>query len=103
MKKVTIKAMREWIKTLEENRYRKVYYPDARRVAWFVNNNTMREMDMPETMLKKWKLAEYKREKYLAQKYIDEILSKKEKENITESVLRRFIRKELLRYGKKKK
>ena len=27
-----------WMKKLEENRYKKVYNSDARRVAWMVNN-----------------------------------------------------------------
>ena len=87
MKRVTIKEMRKWIKGLEENRYRKVYYPDARRVAFFVNNSTLKETDMPDTMQKKYKLAEYKREKFLAKKYIDEKL------NIKESQLRQLISK----------
>ena len=89
MKRVTIKEIRRWIKSLEENRYRKVYYPDARRVAFFVNNNTLKETDMPETMQKKYKIAEYKREKFLAKKYMKEVLSQK----INESKLRELIQR----------
>ena len=89
MKRITIKEIRKWIKSLEESRYRKVYYPDARRVAWFVNNSTLKETDMPETMLKKWKLAEYRREKFLAKKYMKEVLSQK----INESKLRELIQR----------
>ena len=89
MKRITIKEIRKWIKSLEESRYRKVYYPDARRVAWFVNNSTLKETDMPETMLKKWKLAEYRREKFLAQKYMREVLNQK----INESKLRKLIQR----------
>ena len=89
MKRITIKEIRKWIKSLEESRYRKVYYPDARRVAWFINNSTLKETDMPETMLKKWKLAEYRREKFLAKKYIKEILNQK----INESKLRKLIQR----------
>jgi len=89
MKKVTIKEIRKWIKGLEENRYRKVYYPDARRVAFFVNNSTLKETDMPETMQKKYKMAEYKREKFLAKKYMKEVLSQK----INESKLRKLIQR----------
>ena len=89
MKRVTIKEIRKWLKGLEENRYRKVYYPDARRVAFFVNNNTLKETDMPENMQKKYKMAEYKREKFLAKKYMREVLSKK----INESKLRELIQR----------
>jgi len=89
MKRVTIKEIKKWIKSLEENRYRKVYYPDARRVAFFVNNSTLRETDMPETMQKKYKMAEYKREKFLAKKYMKEVLNQK----INESRLRKLIQR----------
>ena len=89
MKRITIKEIRKWIKSLEESRYRKVYYPDARRVAWFVNNSTLKETDMPESMVKKWKLAEYRREKFLAKKYMREVLNQK----INESRLRKLIQR----------
>ncbi len=89
MKRITIKEIRKWIKSLEESRYRKVYYPDARRVAWFVNNSTLKEADMPESMVKKWKLAEYRREKFLAKKYMREVLNQK----INESKLRELIQR----------
>ena len=89
MKRITIKEIRKWIKSLEESRYRKVYYPDARRVAWFVNNSTLKEADMPESMIKKWKLAEYRREKFLAKKYMREVLNQK----INESRLRKLIQR----------
>ena len=89
MKRITIKEIRKWIKSLEESRYRKVYYPDARRVAWFVNNSTLKETDMPESMVKKWKLAEYRREKFLAKKYMREVLNQK----INESKLRELIQR----------
>ena len=89
MKRITIKEIRKWIKSLEESRYRKVYYPDARRVAWFVNNSTLKETDMPESMIKKWKLAEYRREKFLAKKYMREVLNQK----INESKLRELIQR----------
>ena len=33
MKRVTVKEKRTWLKTLEENRYRRLVNADARRVA----------------------------------------------------------------------
>ena len=69
--RVTIKEIRRWMKTLEENRYRKIVNADARRVAWFVNNSLSEDYDtMPESMRKKWVKAEYKKERYLAKEFI---------------------------------
>jgi len=71
MKKVTIKEIRTWLKTLEENRYKKVYMADARRVAWLVNNNLSEDYStMPKSIMKKWSKAQYGRERYLAKEYI---------------------------------
>ena len=67
MKKVTVQKIKEWMKTLEENRYKKVYNSDARRVAWLVNNNLAEDYDeMPKSIRKKWSEAKYGRERYLA-------------------------------------
>ena len=55
MKRVTVKEIRRFMKTLEENRYRKLVIADARRVAWFVNNSMSEEYDlMPNSLRKKW-------------------------------------------------
>ena len=77
MNKVTIKEIRRWMKTLEENRYRKIVNADARRVAWLVNNNLAEDYDMmPKTIRKKWPQAQYGKERYLAKKFME---SKKDK------------------------
>ena len=50
-KKTTVKEIAKWMKTLEENRYRRLVQADARRIAWFVNNNMSEEYDsMPDSM-----------------------------------------------------
>ena len=98
MNRVKIKEIKRWMKTLEENRYKKIVGADINRVAWFVNNK-MTEQGMPSRIAKVWRHTEYGREKYLAKKYIDEVLSKKE--NITESVLRKLIRKEIKKLEQK--
>ena len=59
-----------WMKKLEENRYKKVYNSDARRVAWMVNNEGRKSDEMPESMKKKWTKAQYGRERYLAKEFI---------------------------------
>ena len=71
MKRVTVKEIRTWLKTLEENRYRRLVNADARRVAWFVNNQLSDNYDtMPKTLRKKWSEAKYGKERYLAEKYL---------------------------------
>jgi|TARA_Y100000310_G_scaffold96543_1_gene94280 hypothetical protein len=86
VKRITIKEIKKWFKSLEENRYKKTYYADARRVAHFINNG-LNEADLPESMKKKWKFAEYKREKYLANKYIKERLQEDLREAIRKEIL----------------
>ena len=38
-RKCTVKEIKQWCKSLEENRYKKTYNSDARRVSWMVNNS----------------------------------------------------------------
>ena len=86
MKKVSVKTIKEFMKTLEENRYKKIYTADARRVAWFVNNELSEDYEnMPAYMSKRWSNAEYKNERHIAEKYLKSI-----KQN--ERVIRQFIR-----------
>ena len=59
-----------WMKKLEENRYKKVYNSDARRVAWMVNNEGRTLDEMPISMKKKWSKAQYGRERYLATEFL---------------------------------
>ena len=69
-RRFTVKEVRMWMKKLEENRYKKVYNSDARRVAWMVNNEGVELSEMPKSMSKKWTKAQYGRERYLANEYI---------------------------------
>ena len=76
-KKTTVKEIKQWMKKLEENRYRKVVNADARRVAWLVNNNLAEDYDeMPKSIRKKWSEAKYGRERYLANEFIKHLESK---------------------------
>ena len=95
--KTTVKEIKKWMKTLEENRYKKTYQSDARRVSWFVNNNLSEDYEsMPSSMRKKWDKATYSRVRFLAKEYIKH-LKLKEKENKqklkVENVIRLYIRK----------
>ena len=58
-RRFTVKEVRMWMKKLEENRYKKVYNSDARRVAWMVNNEGVSLDEMPMSMKKKWTKAQY--------------------------------------------
>ena len=54
-RKTTVKEVKQWMRTLEENRYKKTYASDARRVSWLVNNNLSEDYEsMPVSMKKKW-------------------------------------------------
>ena len=70
MRRYTVKEVRMWMKKLEENRYKKVYNSDARRVAWMVNNEGVELSEMPKSMSKKWTKAQYGRERYLATEFL---------------------------------
>ena len=94
MKKAKVKEIKTWMKTLEENRYRKIVNADARRVAWLVNNNLAEDYDlMPKSIRKKWPKAAYGRERYLAKEFI-----KAQKIKLKEQKLRHKIR-EIIKEG----
>jgi hypothetical protein len=87
-RKYTIKEVRMWMKKLEENRYKKVYNSDARRVSWMVNHMGESLDNMPKSMKKKWTKAQYGRERYLAKEFL-----KSKSEQLAEQKLRKTIRR----------
>jgi len=86
-RRFTVKEVRMWMKKLEENRYKKVYNADARRVSWMANNEGVELSEMPKSMSKKWTKAQYGRERYLATEFV-----KSKSEQMTEGKLRGMIR-----------
>jgi len=85
-KKTTVKEVKQWMRTLEENRYKKTYASDARRVSWLVNNHMTEDYEsMPVSMQKKWSKAAYGRERQLAKEFV--------KHQRNESKLRESIKK----------
>ncbi len=96
MNRVTFKEIKSWIKSLEENRYKKIYNSDARRVAWFVNNDLSEDYEsMPTSYQKKWSKASYGRERFLAKefkKYLKKEAKKLKETNIVENNIRRVVR-----------
>ena len=90
-RRFTVKEVRMWMKKLEENRYKKVYNSDARRVAWMVNNEGVDLQEMPVSMRKKWTKAQYGRERYLAKEF-----KKSQKQKMTESNIRNLVRNKII-------
>ena len=91
MRKTTVKEVKKWFKTLEENRYKKTYASDARRVSWLVNNNLSEDYEaMPVSMKKKWPKAAYKRERFLAKEFVKHLRTRELEQ---EMKLRESIRK----------
>ena len=93
MKRTTVKEIKTWMKTLEENRYRKLVNVDARRIAWFVNNSMSEDYNtMPESMRKKWVKAEYKKERYMANKFLESMKQNESVEDKVRQVIRETIK-----------
>ena len=90
-RRFTVKEVRMWMKTLEENRYKKTYNSDCRRVAWLVNHIGEDIQTMPKSMAKKWSKAAYGRERYLAKEFL-----KSQKQTMAEHRLRKLIKKVII-------
>ena len=102
MRKTTVKEVKKWFKTLEENRYKRTYASDARRVSWLVNNNLSEDYEaMPISMKKKWPKAAYKRERFLAKEFIKHLKSKQMNEMKLTHLIRNTIKE--AKYGKTEK
>ena len=94
-KKTTVKEIKQWMKTLEENRYKKTSNSAARRVSWFVNNNLSEDYEsMPISMRKKWSKAAYGRERYLAKEFLKS-KQRKVNENLIRGIIRQIIKEKL--------
>lgn len=94
-RRFTVKEVRMWMKKLEENRYKKVYNSDARRVAWMVNNEGRTLDEMPISMKKKWSKAQYGRERYLATEFL-----KSKSEQLSEGLDIRKLENAIMLYKK---
>ena len=97
-RRCTVKEIKKWMRGLEENRYKKTYNSDARRVSWMVNNNLSEDYDtMPVSMQKKWPKAAYKRERFLAKEFVKHLRTKELSEQKLRKVIRKII-KEAIRH-----
>ena len=81
--KYTIKEVRAFLRGLEENKYRKRYNIDAKRIHHFANNGV--DSTLPLSISKKNENTTYARDKDLAKTFIKHI---KEQEKIKKQHLR---------------
>ena len=101
-RRTTVKEVKKWMKSLEENRYKKTYASDARRVSWLVNNNLSEDYDtMPVSMKKKWPKAAYKRERFLAKEFVKHLMSKQVNEDRVRWAVRGILKEGKLTEAKK--
>ena len=83
------------MKTLEENRYKRVYNSDCRRVSWMANNMNEDVTNMPISMRKKWTKAQYGREKFLAKEFVKHLQSKQLAEHKVRLAVRNILKEAL--------
>ena len=98
MKKITVGHIKEWLKTLEENKWRKTYDVDARRIAHFAKFGE--GIELPSSLQKKSKNATYVREMKMAKQFIKHLKEQEKRKKsvgMTENQLREFIKEELKR------
>lgn len=96
MKKVTVGHIKEWLKTLEENKWRKTYDVDARRIAHFVKFGE--SVELPQSLQRKSKNTSYVREMNMAKQFIKHLREQEKRKNsikMNENQLREFIKKEI--------
>ena len=91
--KYSIKEVHKWLRGLEENKYRKRYKIDAKRVCYFANNGA--DSTLPASIAKKNENTTYAKDRYLAKKFVKHIKEqaklKKQKNLRNESKLRSII------------
>ena len=80
------------MRTLEENRYKKTYNSDCRRVSWLVNNHMTEDYEsMPISMRKKWSKAAYGRERQLAKEFIKHKYNESKLRESIESIVKELL------------
>ena len=66
-KKYSLKEIQRWLRSLEENKWRKRYAVDAKRVHHFVNLGE--DIDLPISLKRRSESATYGKEKTLAREF----------------------------------
>ena len=94
MKKYTHKEIQEWIRTIEDYKWRKTYNVDAKRITYFVNNGL--EANLPTSLARKNDSYSYSRSKRLAKQFL-EVQEAKLKEETKLRMCIRVLLKEVLK------
>ena len=68
MKRFKIKEVHRWLNNLPENKWRKIYKVDAKRVAHFINHGG--NVELPVTLRRKYGDTDFVREKKLAKGFL---------------------------------
>ncbi len=77
MKRFKIKEIHSWLNQLPENKWRKIYKVDAKRVAYFVNHGS--NATLPVTLSRKFGDASFLRELQLAKNFVLHKIDEKRK------------------------
>ncbi len=77
MKRFKIKEVHRWLNNLPENKWRKIYKVDAKRVAYFVNHGS--NATLPVTLSRKFGDASFLRELQLAKNFVLHKIDEKRK------------------------
>jgi len=106
--KYTLRQIREWFRQLEENRYRKRYMVDAKRVHHYVNLGE--ESELPSSLQRK--TGTYSREKSLAKQFkkwvreqariTKEENAKKVRNESIISTIRKIVKEQISKNGRSK-
>ena len=92
-KNYTLKEVKKWLRGLEENKWRRRYAVDAKRITHFLNNGM--NSSLPQSLSRKNEDATYGREKSLAKQYLKHIkeMERVKRNNLkTENKFRKLIR-----------
>ena len=84
-KKTTVKEVKKWMRGLDENKWRKTYNVDARRVSHFANFGE--SVELPKSLRKRSENATYVREMQMAKNFLKHI-----KNSMNEHELRKMVR-----------
>ncbi len=95
--KVKVSEIKKWLKLLPENKWRKTYGIDARRIAYFAKYGLT--TSLPEYLQRNTKGYQYLREKELAKKFTTYLEESKEK---LEECIRQIIKEEIQKLDEKK-
>ena len=89
MSNITVKLVKSWLKRLPENKWRKTYNVDARRVSHFVNFGE--SVELPKSLQKRSKSANYDREISMANRFLESLNSKVNEENFR-AMIRNYLK-----------